>query len=80
MTESFLEYSGGVYTEHVDDPESNHEVSLVGFGRDPETGEEFWVGRNSWGTYWGENGFFRIKMHGDNLGIELRCDWAVPEA
>lgn len=28
--------------------------------------------------YWGENGWFRIKMHHDNLGIETDCDWGVP--
>ena len=33
---------------------------------------------NSWGTYWGESGFFRIKMGSDNLGIETDCDWGVP--
>ena len=26
-----------------------------------ETGQEFWVGRNSWGSYWGEYGFFRSE-------------------
>ena len=33
----------------------------------------------SWGTYWGEHGWFRIVrgQHGD-FGIELNCDWAVP--
>ena len=33
----------------------------------------------SWGTYWGEHGWFRIVrgQEGD-LGIELNCDWAVP--
>lgn len=36
------------------------------------------IGRNSWGTYWGENGWFRIQMHHDNLGIEQDCDWGVP--
>lgn len=36
------------------------------------------IGRNSWGTYWGENGWFRIKMHHNNLGIEQDCDWGVP--
>ena len=31
----------------------------------------------SWGTYWGESGFFRIKMHSDNLAIETDCDWGM---
>ena len=26
------------------------------------TGQEFWVGRNSWGSYWGEYGFFRLEI------------------
>jgi len=55
----------------------NHEISVVGFGKTDE-GEEFWIGRNSWGTYWGEYGFFRIKMHEDNLGIERNCVAAMP--
>ena len=41
----------------------------------------YWIGRNSWGTYWGENGFFRI-VRGDarmNLGIENDCTWATPK-
>lgn len=28
--------------------------------------------------YWGENGWFRIKMYHNNLGIEQDCDWGVP--
>ena len=38
---------------------------------------EYWIGRNSYGTHWGENGFFRIRMHRNNLGIELECSWAA---
>ena len=35
------------------------------------------IGRNSWGTYWGEHGWFRIVRGTNNLGIEANCDWAV---
>jgi len=28
-----------------------------------EDGEEFWHMRNSWGSYWGINGFAKIRMH-----------------
>jgi len=38
----------------------------------------YWIGRNSWGTYWGEDGLFSISMHKNNLGIMDTCSWAIP--
>jgi len=76
VTAEFEKYTGGIYSQHVSDIEINHEVSVLGWGS--ENGEDYWIVRNSWGTYWGEWGFFRIKMFSDNLGIESDCDWGIP--
>jgi cathepsin X len=76
-TEKFHAYKGGIF-EESGRTSVNHIISVVGYGTDEETGQEYWIGRNSWGTYWGENGFFRIKMHGDNNAIETGCAAGYP--
>ena len=37
------------------------------------------IGRNSWGTYWGELGWFKIRRGHNDCQIESACSWAVPE-
>jgi cathepsin X len=77
VTANFHAYTGGIYSEHKDSAwEINHSIAVVGFGKEGDV--EYWIGRNSWGTYWGEGGYFRIKMYKDNNAIEEDCDWAVP--
>lgn len=80
----FRSYTGGIYSEPRDAVVLNQHVGVTGWGLAAGSdgvpaGTEFWIGRNSWGTYWGEGGWFRIQMHEHNLGIESDCDWGVPD-
>lgn len=78
----YYTYKGGVWREDINpDIQENHGVVVVGWGHD-ETEGEYWIIRNSWGTYWGESGYFRLPINKpqENLGIEEICNWAVPEA
>lgn len=51
----------------------NHEVLLVGYGTDmsdPRNPQDYWIVKNSWGTGWGEDGYFRIRRGNDECGVE----------
>jgi len=71
-------YTGGIYSEKIRFPLINHEISVFGFGVDADTKEEFWWGRNSWGTYWGIEGMFKMAMSTNNLGITKDCVAGIP--
>merc|ERR1740117_360201 len=77
-TPAFDKYTGGVYSEYKEYPEINHEIAVVGWGHDEKSKKDFWIGRNSWGTYWGEDGFFRMEMGANGLGIEQDCSAGIP--
>lgn len=67
----FFYYTGGVY-EHVwGSYEGGHLVTLVGW----DDTNQCWICKNSWGTEWGEEGWFRIK-YGD-CGIESGTAYLV---
>ena len=66
--EDFNAYSSGIY-EHVWGEElAGHAIVFVGW--DDTTDPPCWITRNSWGNNWGENGYFRIRMGTNEIGIE----------
>merc|ERR1719253_2339565 len=80
VTKEFLKYKGaGIFKDTTGDTQPRHATSLLGWGKAVD-GTKYWVARNSWGTYWGENGFFKIAKGVNNLGIEEECAWGVPKA
>jgi cathepsin X len=78
VTDKFEKYDGkGIYSEYKLFPMINHEISVVGYGV-TDDGQEYWIGRNSWGTYWGDNGFFYMAAGKHGLGIESDCTAGIP--
>ncbi len=57
-------------------PQVDHDIEVVGWGE--EDGVPFWNIRNSWGTYWGELGFFRLERGKNALQIESGDCWCAP--
>jgi C1A family cysteine protease len=67
----FPHYAGGVYRHVSGGDLGGHCICMVGY----DDQQEFWIGKNSWGTGWGESGFFRIAygecgIDSGMLGVE----------
>jgi len=67
-----MDYSSGIinpwFPDYECDPtQLDHAVLAVGYGS--EDGTPFWIVKNSWGSAWGENGYFRMYRGEGLCGI-----------
>uniref|UniRef100_A0A8R1EF30 Pept_C1 domain-containing protein n=1 Tax=Caenorhabditis japonica TaxID=281687 RepID=A0A8R1EF30_CAEJA len=66
--EDFYKYTSGVYKHTAGKYLGGHAIKIIGWGT--ESGSPYWLVANSWGTDWGESGFFKILRGVDECGIE----------
>lgn len=58
--EDFLYYDGGIYQQTSGSFLGGLAVKIVGWGQENDV--DYWIVANSWGSSWGENGYFRIAF------------------
>lgn len=74
--DDFHSYPGGVYEHPGSDPDPmNHVVVIVGY----DDAQGCWICKNSWGTGWGEDGWFRIRYGDCRIGEEIVFFDYVPQ-
>jgi len=66
-------YTGGIFAEKCTGG-LDHAVLVVGYGT--QTGQDYWIIKNSWGTAWGEAGYIRLLRHQSGQGL---CSIAVAD-
>ncbi|KAG1673687.1 hypothetical protein FOA52_010555 [Chlamydomonas sp. UWO 241] len=72
-------YDGGIFNDTtLGEDDIDHDVEVVGWGE--EDGVKFWRVRNSWGTYWGTLGFFKVQRGINSMMMENGdCWYADPD-
>ncbi len=77
---SFQFYSSGVYDEkncctNCSADELDHGVTLVGYGN--TNNKDYWLVKNSWGNYWGDSGYIKMKAN-DSSRCGVAADASYP--
>ncbi|KAF5810867.1 putative actinidain [Helianthus annuus] len=79
----FQLYTGGIYNGQCSSSaySLDHAVLIVGYGT--QDGEDYWIVKNQWGTYWGLEGYVLMKRGSDVnkngvCGMYLEAMYPIP--
>ncbi|WKX92829.1 hypothetical protein Q1695_010678 [Nippostrongylus brasiliensis] len=71
VTKAMYSYRSGVFSPSKEDCEKHslgsHALTFIGYGT--ENGQPFWLVKNSWGSQWGQNGFFKLQRGQNVCGL-----------
>jgi C1A family cysteine protease len=63
---AFQQYKSGVLSSYECGTSLDHGIMAVGWGTDSETGGEYFLVKNQWGSSWGDNGYLKIGATSSN--------------
>jgi Papain family cysteine protease len=81
LHDDFLDWDGkGIYQYDGKSPEKGgHSIVIIGWGEEEQGGTKYWICQNSWGSHWGEDGYFRIRRGTNECKIEENVIVGFPD-
>jgi cathepsin L len=70
VADHIMNYRGGIFSGYCGG-RVDHAVNVVGYA------SNYWKLRNSWGTGWGESGYFRFDRGSDRCSITAMINWPL---